>query len=285
MVQALGAGGTLRPRRRRRAVLHHDPAPQRDRHPAHGSRVPGHDHGRADPLPPHERPQDAVATGFRSRGHRDPDGGRTSDQRGRTDPPGSGPERLRGAHLAMEGAFGQHHHQPDETNGGVRRLGTRTLHHGRGALGSGAGDIRPPLRGRPDLPRQAPRQLGPGPADRGVGSRSGLRGGKWVAVAHPLSAGRRQRSSGGSDHAAGDHARRYCGRGPSRRRPLPRSRRVDGRASAHRAPHPRRRRRDGRSGIRHRVREDHPGPRLQRLPGRRTPWAGPESTSSPATRG
>ena len=279
MVRALGAGGALCPRRRRRAVLHHDSAPQRDRHAAHGTRVPGHDHGRADPLSPNERTKDALATGDRSRGNRDPDGGRASDQRRRTDPPESRPERLRRAHLALEGALGQHHHPSDETDGGVRRLGSRTVHHGRGALGGGAGDLRPALRRGPDLPRQAPRQLGPRPADRGVRSGGRLRGGGRGAVAHPLSADRRQHSAsreaqarlpGGGDDTAGDDARRHRGRGPSRRPPLPRSRRLDGRASAHRASHPGHRRRDGRSGVRHRMREDHPCPRLQRLPGRRT---------------
>ena len=153
-------GGLLRPPRRRRSLLHHDSAPERDRHPAHGTRVPGHDHGRADPLPPHERTHDAVAARHRSRGDRDPDGGRAPDQRGGADPAGSGPERVRGSHLALEGALGEHHHQPDAADGGVGRLGPRTFHDGRRALGRGAGNLRPALRGRPHLPRQAPGQTG-----------------------------------------------------------------------------------------------------------------------------
>ena len=188
--------------------------------------------------PPHERAQDAVAARHRPRGHRDPDGGGAPAQRGRTDPPGSRPQRLRGAHLEVEGAVGQHHHQPDEADGGLRRLGPRALHHGRGAVRGGAGELRPPLRRRPDLPRQAPRQLGPGPADRGVGPGSRLRRRGRRAVAHPLSARGRRRPPGSGDHAAGDDARRHRGRGPSRRRALPRSRGLDGRAAAHRAAHP-----------------------------------------------
>ena len=45
----------------------------------------------------------------------------------------------------VEGAIGQHDHRPDAAHGGVRGLGARTLHHGRGALGGGAGDLRPRL--------------------------------------------------------------------------------------------------------------------------------------------
>ena len=270
MVRALGAAGILRPPRRCRSVLHHDSASQRDRHPAHGTRVPGHDHGRAHPLPPHERTRHALAARHRSRGDRDSDGGRAADQRGRADPSGSGPERVRGSNLALEGAVGQHDHQPDAADGGVGRLGSRTLHHGRGALGRGAGNLRSALRGRSHLPRQASGQLGPRAADRGVRPGGRLRGGGRVAVAHPVSADRRPQPPGGGDHTTRDDARRHRGRGPSRRRPLPRSRRLDGRASTHRAPHSRHRRRDGRSGVRHRMREDHPRPRLQRLPRRGT---------------
>ena len=54
------------------------------------------------------------------------------------------------------------------------------------------------LRGGPDLPRQAPRQLGPGAADRRVRSRGRERGGGRQALAHPLSARRRQRARSSS---------------------------------------------------------------------------------------
>ena len=56
------------------ALLHHDPAAQRHRHPAHGSRLPAHAHGRADPLSPHARFPGAVAAGHRPRRHRHADG-------------------------------------------------------------------------------------------------------------------------------------------------------------------------------------------------------------------
>ena len=51
--------------------------------------------------------------------------------------------------------------------------------------------VRAPARGRPDLSRQAAGELGPGAAHRHFRSGSGERGGKGLAVAHPLSAGRR----------------------------------------------------------------------------------------------
>ncbi len=75
----------------------------------------------------------------------------------------------------------------------MRRLGdscdwsARVLHHGRQALARGDRDIRAPVRAGPDLPRQAPGQLGPGAAHRGVRPRGRKRGRGRASVAHPLS--------------------------------------------------------------------------------------------------
>ncbi len=52
-------------------------------------------------------------------------------------------------------------------------------------------DLRAALRAGPDLPRQAPRQLGPEAADRGVRPRGRDRGGRRQALGDPLSGRRR----------------------------------------------------------------------------------------------
>ena len=146
--------------------------------------------------------------------------------------------------------------------------------HGRGAVGGGAGDLRPPLRGGPDLPRQAPRQLGPGPADRGLRPGGGLRGRGRIPLAHSATRGPTARAA----WRWRPHGRRRCSATPRWRSTLPTPATATSQApwSSCRSPTgaSRRRRRDGRSGVRHRMRQDHPGPRLQRLPGRRTPRAG-----------
>ena len=76
--------------------------------------------------------------------------------------------------------------------------------------------LRPPVRRGPDLPRQAPGQLGPGAAHRGLRPGSAVRGRKRPPVAHALSAGRRPGPSGGRHHPPRDHARRQRGGGASR---------------------------------------------------------------------
>src|SRR5690606_4689062 len=81
-LRPLGAGGLFRSVRTGRAVLHRDPAAERDRHVAHGACVPAHDHGRADPLASDARPERAVAARHRPRRHRDADGRRASAERG-----------------------------------------------------------------------------------------------------------------------------------------------------------------------------------------------------------
>jgi hypothetical protein len=61
--------------------------------------------------------------------------------------------------------------------------------------------------GRPDLPRQAPRQLGSGAADRGFRPRGGAGGRTRPSLAHSLSAGRRQRDADRGHDAPGNDAR------------------------------------------------------------------------------
>ncbi len=75
----------------------------------------------------------------------------------------------------------------------------------------------------------------------------------------------------------GDHARRRRGGGESEGRALRAVRRQARAAAAHRAHHPGDRRRLRRPRLRHRLREDHAGARLQRLRGRPAPQAGTRS--------
>ena len=69
---------SLRARRQRRAVHHHDPAAERHRQPAHGPRADVHRAGHADPLAAHAGPRRAVAARHRPCRHRDADGGRAA---------------------------------------------------------------------------------------------------------------------------------------------------------------------------------------------------------------
>ena len=94
------------------------------------------------------------------RRNRHPDGGRAPDQHGRADPSGPRPGRLRGAHLALEGALGQHDHQPDETHGASVDWAHERFTMDEGLSGAVRETFVPALRSGPDLPRQAPSSTG-----------------------------------------------------------------------------------------------------------------------------
>jgi hypothetical protein len=212
--------GCFAPVRQRRALLHHAAAAERDRHAAHGSRLPGHDHGRAHPAAPDARPQHALATRHGPRGHRHPDGRRAPAERRGTEPP-----------RARPGAFVERVWQWKQASGDtierqLKRLGA-SVDWSRHKFTmdpelsrSGHAGLRQPARGRPDLPRQAARELGPGAAHGPVRSRGRHRGRARQALALPLSARRRRRRARGRDDAAGDHARRHRRGGAPRRSAL-----------------------------------------------------------------
>ena len=134
-----------------------------------------------------------------------------------------------------------------------------------------AGGLRPPVRGRAHLPRQAARQLGPGAEDRGLRPRGPVRGGERLALAHPLSVRERQGPRHGRDDAPRDDARRRRRRLSPGRRALPRPRRDVAHAAAHRPRDPAARRRVRGPRVRHGLREADAGARLQRLRGRAAP--------------
>ena len=110
--------------------------------------------------------------------------------------------------------------QPDAPHGRHGGLEPRVLHDGRRPVAGRHADLRAAVRRRPDLPRQAPGQLGPGAQDRGERPRGRERGGRRLALAHRLPARRRQRHADRGHHPARDHARRHGRDGPPRGRAL-----------------------------------------------------------------
>ena len=168
---------------RLKAVVLHSAAPaQRDGHPAHGPCLQPNDHGWARPLPPHEGRQRAVGARPRPRRHRHADRGRAPDESPRA---GQARRWARGvcqARVEVEGGVGRRHQRPDEALGQLLRLGSHVLHHGRQSGPSRGGGVRAPKRDGPDLPQQAPGQLGSRAQNRDLrlGGRQGRRAGQHV---------------------------------------------------------------------------------------------------------
>ena len=217
-LRSLGELRVFRAERPRPALLDRHPAPQRHRHAAHGARVPGHDHGCAHPLSAHERLRHAVAAGHGSCRHRHPDGGRAPAERGRPQPPRSGPRGLRRARLGMEGsnpAAPSHNRCAGSAHRSTGRRDSFTMDPG---LSRAVTEVFVRLYARgPHLSRQAPGELGSGAEDRAVGPRGGRRGGErsfcgTCAIRSPMAA-----ASRGRDHPPGDDAGRCC-RGRASRR-------------------------------------------------------------------
>jgi valyl-tRNA synthetase len=113
------------------------------------------------------------------------------------------------------------------------------------------------LRARPDLPRQAPGELGPGAGHRRLRPGSGVGGRRRLHVAHQVPAGRWQRPSWWPPPVRKPCWATWPWRW-TRRRALPAAGRQDDQAAAGGPRDPDHRRRIRRQGIRHRLREDHP---------------------------
>ena len=174
----------------------------------------------------------------------------------------------------MEGAERLDDHAPDAPDGRLGELAARVLHDGRAALVRRHRHLRQALRGRADLPRQAPRQLGPGAALGGLRPRGRERRARRHDVAHPLPvqrrpAARRRRQADARhahrDDAARDDARRRRARGPSGGRALQAPARQVRRPAALRPQDPDHRRRLRRPRVRLGRGQDHRRARLQRL--------------------
>ena len=121
-------------------------AAERDRHAAHGSRVPAHADGRADALPPHGRlaalwqpgtDHAGIATQMVVERQLDAEGKIAHDL---------GRETIRRARLGVEGAVRRHDHAPDAPARRLGRLVARPLHDGRGPVARGHAKFRAPAR-------------------------------------------------------------------------------------------------------------------------------------------
>ena len=217
---------------------------------------------------------------------------------GNLSPPRDGPRGLRQEGLGVEGAVRRHHPRAVPPPRRLVRPLAQPLHHGRGLPRRGAQGLRRLLQQGPDLPRQAPGQLGPPLRDRHLRPRGRAGRGEGPPLAPALPARRTARPTatrrirrrrprhrlGGPrlprrrHHPPRDDARRHRRRRPPRRPPLRPPHRQDRPPAAGRPLHPHRRRPLRRPGEGHRRGQDHPRPRLQRL-GRR-PAA---RTSAPST--
>ncbi len=212
-----------------------------------------------------------MAARQRSRGHRDADRRRESAQGRRNVAARPRAREVRRARLGVEGGVRLDDHEPDATARHVGRLVARALHDGRGAVRSGTRHVRAAVRRQPHLPRQAPRQLGSDARHGRVGPRGRQRRGAGKALGAALSVRRWDGLGRRRDDPSRNDAGRRRGRRESRRRSLPRARRQDGDAAAHGTDDPGHRRRLRRQGLRHRLREDYTGARLQRLADRPAP--------------
>ena len=145
-----------------------------------------------DPLPPDARRQHAVAGRHRPRRHRDADRRRAAARRRE----GKSRHDL-GREQFVERVWAWKEESGSTITRQMRRLGTSadwsrerfTMDEGLSA--AVLETFVRLLRGRPHLPRQAPRQLGPEARHRGVGPRGRQRGGAGQALGDPLSARRR----------------------------------------------------------------------------------------------
>ena len=108
--------------------------------------------------------QHRLDSGHRPRRHCHPDRGGAPVARAKNQPPRPGPRSLHRQGVGVEREVRQHHHQPDAPHGRHRGLEPRVLHHGPQAVQNGDRNLCAALRAGPDLPRQAPGELGPDPA-------------------------------------------------------------------------------------------------------------------------
>src|SRR6218665_408709 len=193
-------------------VLDTAAAPECDRHAAHGPCVQPDHHGQPDALPPHARLQHPVAARHRPCRHCHANRGRAPVAGPGPPPPRPGPHPGRSARmlcrqgLGVEATLGQHHHHADAPPGRQRGLEPRILHDGRQAIEGGHRHLRHAVRAGPDLPWQAPGQLGPPTAIGRVRPGGRKRRKRRLAMAYRLPAGRWLGPGDGGPHPAPDPA-------------------------------------------------------------------------------
>ena len=169
-------------------LLHRDPAAERDRTPARRSRPRPHAGGHADPPCPDAGLRGALGSRDGSRRHRHPGRRRTEAPRGGRRTPRPRSRGVRRAGLGLEGAVRRRDRRADQADGRLARLDARTVHDGRGPLACGARRVRAAVRGRPDLPRRAARELVPDRPHRPERLRGRARRGRRRARHLPVSA-------------------------------------------------------------------------------------------------
>ena len=117
----------------------------------------------------------------------------------------------------LEGRVRAGHHRSARRDGRLVRLRSHPLHDGRDVRHGGATRVLHALRRRPDLPRQAARQLGSGDPHGALRRRGRERRGRRPHVVPRVPARRRLRPRHRRHDATRDDARRHRGRRQSER--------------------------------------------------------------------
>ena len=267
-IRAVARGGRLHgPRGFGQApVCDRDPAAQRHGGAAHGPGPEQRDPGRAHPLRAHAGARGAVASGHRPRRDRDAKRGGAPDRQGGKDPLRPGTGAVRGARVGVRARDRPHHPRAAQGDRRVLRLEPHPVHARPGLLARGAGGVRPPVGGGPDLSRPSRDPLVPALPHLPLRRGSGVPGGGREALLHPVPGrGRAQAIPHGGDDAPRDLAVRHGGRRESQRRALRRVRGQGGPAPHRRHPDPDPGRRCGGARVRDGGGESHPRPRRDGL--------------------
>ena len=182
------------------------------------------------------------------------------------------PRALPRADVAVHGRDARRHRRAAPSPRGEPRLDAAALHDGRRQRACRARRLQAAVGRRARLPRRGPRQLVPALPDDDQRPREHPPRGDRDAVDDPLPPRARGWDAGPGpvdqrgDHSPRDDPRRHRGRGPSRRRSLPRPRRARGDpavpavAGCRSSPIA-----SVERDVRHRCGEDHAGARLRRL--------------------
>ena len=275
----MGAARLLRRHHgRRQAVVQHPAAAaERHRHAAHGSRVQPDHHGLADALPPHARLQHAVGAGHRPRRHRHADRGRAPAAR----------RKASRATISAAKNFVERVWEWKEESGRtitrqMRRLGasvdwSREYFTMDDELSTAVTEAFVRLyEAGPDLPRQAPGELGSGAGHRRLRPRSGAARRKTAscgtsAIRWRTARGHLTVATTRPETMLGDVAVMVASRTTSATPQLVGKTRARCRCADRADPGHRRRLR--RPRVRHRRGQGHARARLQRLRGRPAPQA------------
>ena len=269
MVSVLGRVGLFQRRSQpgQKAAHDHDAAAERHRRAAHGACAQRLAAGSAHALAADAGIRGAVDAGDRPRGHRHAGRRRAADARGRgADAARRRPRGARQSHLEMERRLRRTHPGPAQAARRKLRLAAHAVHARRHLHLRRPPHVLQVLCRRPDLPRQAARELGHVPADRRRRRRGVPRGRRRPLLDIHLSRHRFGRADRLCDHAAGDDARRHGHLRQPGRRPLSPPDRQEGPHPAQRPRDPDHRRRDpGEDGHGDRRGEGDPRARSQRL--------------------